>query len=658
MSPEQLGGRDADRRSDLFSLGIVYFEMLTGRRPFTGASMAELTSSILRDPPPPLAEIRADVPPRLAELLIACLEKDPSVRTASATELIEGLTEARQVFLQDQMGPPTTHDQRSGVFEHSVAVIDFENIVGDPEVDWLSGGIAETITVDLKKVHSLRIIGRDKVVKVLERLTRDPGMVESAALGRELGATVVVAGGFQKSGDSIRVTARLVDVRSGEVQNTFRVDGSSNAVFELQDQVVSELTRQLNVTEPEMVKAPVKPRSGQLEAFECFAKGRYQVRLMTMDSFAKARELFSRALEIEPDYALAQAGLGELYSLKFIGTTDTEDLQTAIAHLSRAIELDPDLPDPYPWLCYSLFRDGRVDEAVVAGRRAIGLDADSPLGHYFLAVALWIQTGKASAEDQWSEVFEEFDTSRELSPRYQAAHQLKGAALLFRGRYDEAGEALECAAEIETADAYELARFVGGNAMLARLRFRQGDLDEAMRIARRSLEILSNRNHVYQTAMLCLTHGVIGDVLFRRQNPADAIGEYRKAVESALSHPQGLGVGSVLVRSRLGLARCLQAMDMDREAATLYEDATDLFRHRQGFDFSWTADLTDGDLYMETAIYHAAAGHTDEALGALELAVRCKWGDIHFLRSEPLFEPLRTQDRFIELAARIAETSD
>ena len=412
MSPEQLGGRDPDRRSDLFSLGIVFFEMLTGTRPFSGSNIAELTSSILRDPPPPLAEMRADLPPLLTELLVACLEKDPSVRTASATELLDGLTEARQIFLHGQIGPPRTPDQRPDSFEHSVAVVDFENIVGDPEVDWLSGGIAETVTVDLKKVQSLRIIGRDKVVKMVERLTRDSGMVESAALGHQLGATVVVAGGFQKFGDSIRVTARLVDVASGEVQSTFRIDGSSHAIFELQDQVVSELTRQLKVTEPEMIKAPVKPRSGQLEAFECFAKGRWHVRRMTIDNFAKARELFSRALEIEPNYALAHAGLGELYSLKFIATTDAENLHTAISHLSRAIKLDPDLPDPYHWLCYSLFRDGRVEEAVVAGRRAIELDADSSLSHYFLAVALWIQTGKASAANLWSEVFEEFDQSR------------------------------------------------------------------------------------------------------------------------------------------------------------------------------------------------------------------------------------------------------
>jgi tetratricopeptide (TPR) repeat protein len=349
--------------------------------------------------------------------------------------------------------------------------------------------------------------------------------------------------------------------------------------------------------------------------------------------------------------------IGELYSLRFIATTDTEDLQIAISHLRRAIELDPELADRYCWLCYRLLRENRVEEAVAAGRRAVELDPEATLGHYFLAITLWIQAGSETRAELWNEVFEVFEKSRQLVPRYQAAHQMMGVALMFRGKYAEAGEALERAAEIESSDVYDLSRFAGGHAMLARLRFREGELDEAMRLALRSQEILSDRDHVYKTAMLCLTHGVIGDVLLRQQRPAEAIAAYRTAVESALAHPRGLGVGSVLVRSRLGLARCFQAMDMNREAVTLYEEATDLFRRRLGFDFSWTADVTDSDLYMETALYHAAAGHDDEALGSLELAVRSGWGDTHFLHDEPLFDKIRTRDRFTEISNRVVASA-
>jgi tetratricopeptide (TPR) repeat protein len=340
--------------------------------------------------------------------------------------------------------------------------------------------------------------------------------------------------------------------------------------------------------------------------------------------------------------------------MAFIANTDLDDLEAAVTHLRRAVELDPDNHAPYPLLCYSLMRDGRLEEAITAGRRAVQLDPENSLGHYFLAVTLWVRAAREFRGNPWPEIFQEFADSTRLTPRYQAANQLLGAVLMFRGRYPEAREALNRASEIEGSEDYELARFAGSHAALARLNLREGLLDEAFDLGPRSLEILRDRDNVYTAAATALTHGVIGDVMLRQHRPGDAVAAYRSAVELAQSNPQSLGIGAILVRSRLGLARCLHRLQLGREAMTLYEEATDLFRLRQGFDFSWIWEATDADLYMELALYHATAGHADEALVALEKAIGCGWGDPHLLEDEPTFATLRDMEGYRKLASQVS----
>jgi tetratricopeptide (TPR) repeat protein len=398
----------------------------------------------------------------------------------------------------------------------------------------------------------------------------------------------------------------------------------------------------------------VRPATGQLEAFECLARGRWHVRRLNFSDFRKASEFFSRAIEIDPRYAEAHAGLGETHAMAFIAHTNPGDLEAAVTHLRKAVELDPNNHAPYALLCYSLMRYGRLEEAVAAGRRATQLDPENSLGHYFLGVSLWVQAGREFRGNPWPEIFDELAASTRLTPRYQAANQLLGTARMFRGHYKEAREALIRASEIEASEDYELARFAGSHAALARLNLRQGLLDQALDLGHRSLEILRNRDHVYTAATTALTHGVIGDVLLRQHRPGDAVAAYRNAVELAQSNPQSLGIGAILVRSRLGLARCLHRSQMEREAMALYEEATDLFRLRQGYDFSWIWEATDADIYMEMALYHATTGHEEEALSALEKSIGCGWGDPRLLENEPSFVGFREKEIFRELSKRVS----
>jgi serine/threonine protein kinase/tetratricopeptide (TPR) repeat protein len=654
MAPEQVGGGNVDHRSDLFSLGIVFFEMLAGSRPFTGSSPAALASAILRDPPPDLDSIRSDLPSGLAQAVSRCLEKEPAERHPSAADLGRDLANARQAMIGGRMAAPSKSVVVRGASSTTIAVVDFENIARDSETDWLSSGIAETLAVDLKKAAGLAVVSRDRVVKTWETMIEDTGDRDHLNLARRLGASAIVAGGFQKHGEAIRVTVQVVDAATGEVSESFHKDGTTRAIFELQDEVVTELRTLLEGPITQIEKpAAVRPATGQLEAFECVARGRWHVRRLNVVDFQKAREFFARAIEIDPRYAEAHVGLGETHAMAFIANTNPDDLEAAVTHLRRAVELDPDNHSPYALLCYSLMRYGRLEEAIEAGRRAARLDPENSLGHYFLAVALWVQAGREFRGNPWPEIFRELAESTRLTPRYQAANQLLGAVLMFRGRYGDARQALVRASEIEASQDYELARFAGSHAALARLNLREGLLDDALDLGHRSLEILRDRENVYTAATTALTHGVIGDVLLRQHRPGDAVAEYRQAVEVAQSNPQSLGIGAILVRSRLGLARCLYRSQMAREAMTLYEEATDLFRLRQGYDFSWIWEATDADLYMEMALYHATAGHEEEAVVALEKAIGCGWGDPHLLENEPAFAALREKDTYREIARRV-----
>jgi serine/threonine protein kinase/tetratricopeptide (TPR) repeat protein len=646
MSPEQIRGGDADHRSDLFSLGIVFHEMLAGSRPFAGPSAAVLASAILRDDPPDLATVRSDLPPRLPRLIRRCLEKDPGRRMGSAEELVGELNLSRTDATGGGVASNAKIIPGAATAGRAIAVADFENIAGDHEVDWLSGGIAETISVDLKRLTALRMVSRNEVVRAWEEVLNESGGRDIALLGSRLGVDVLICGGFQKHGDTVRVTSQVTEVATGDVIGSFKADGSAREIFDLQDRVVEELMRILDVSAVSGKEQAVRPSTGQLEAFECYAKGRWHVQRMNVSDFGKARELLTRAIEIDPDYALAHAGLGELFSLTYIATTDPEDLEIAVNHLQRAAALDPKLHEPHAWLAYSLMRAGRLDEAVASGRRAVSLDPEDSQSHYFLGIALWVKAGKEHFGDPWPELIGELGESARLTPRYQAASQMMGVALMFRGRYAEARAALERAADIEASDDFELGRFVGAHAMLARLSLRQDMVDDALRLGRRSLEILRDRDHVYTAAMLALSHGVIGDALQRLGRPEAAVSEYRSAIEIATAHPRSLGVGAVLVRSRLGLARCFQALRTPREAMILCEDATDLFRGRKGFDFSWTADVTDADLYIEMAMYHAVSKHDAEALDAIEMALRSGWGDFRLLENQPEFSRLRDRPDF------------
>ena len=376
MAPEQALGRPVDHRTDLFSLGIVLFELATGRIPFVGASPTEIIDHILHEIPPPPSHLAASVPPSFDAVVARALEKSPTFRYQSARDMHQDL---RQVAGELDTVPRGTTSRvaagssASSAIERSVAVMTFANITREPADDWIGTGIAETVSSDLKNIHGLTLIGRARVFDALRNLSSGAHLDESLAIdvGRRLGATWVVVGGFQRLGELVRITANFVDVGTGEVRRTVKVDGRIGDIFALQDKIVFELSQGLNLALRGTEIADIEKRETRsVEAYESYARGMMNLRLASRDSIERAISAFEEAIRQDQEYAMAWAALGGAYSLKGSFLSIQDLVRKGVEMERRAVAIDPELADAHMWLGTALLNLGQVDEAIVVDQRS------------------------------------------------------------------------------------------------------------------------------------------------------------------------------------------------------------------------------------------------------------------------------------------------
>ena len=432
MSPEQALGRPVDRRADLFSLGIVTFEMVTGRVPFEGASPTEIIDRILHEIPQPLSRYVTNVPPSLDTLVARALEKEPAFRYQSARQMLDDL---KGVAAQLDDAPRSSTGRVAAAapiaVENSVAVMTFANISREPSDDWIGTGIAETLSTDLKNVHGLKVIGRARVYDALRNLSTDARVNDSMAIdiGRRLGATWVVVGGFQRMGPLVRITANFVDVASGDVPRTVKVDGRIDDIFTLQDKIVFDLTQGLNVVlHGSEVAGIERKETRSVEAYESYARGMMNLRQATRDSIDRAIAAFEEATRHDPEYAMAWAALGGAYGLKG-GFLSIPDLQhQAIETEARALSLDPTLAEAHLWMGAALLGLERVDDAIVEIQEALRLEPDNGQAHQGLARAYLGRQGGFCCRDPGVRAGNRAEPrGRVLIPSARAASRLRKA---------------------------------------------------------------------------------------------------------------------------------------------------------------------------------------------------------------------------------------
>jgi serine/threonine protein kinase/Flp pilus assembly protein TadD len=533
MAPEQALGRRVDRRADIFSLGVVIYEMLSGRLPFEGEGSIEVIDRIVHQDPVPLARYNNDVTPEIEQIVRKALAKDAAFRYQTARELYIDLHEQRRKLTDslptanlaptERVGLPSSgaYPPASGEFEtaklsNAVAVMTFANITKEPVDAWIGAGIAETVTADLKNVHGLAVMGRERVFDTLKNLgvadANDADEKFAIEVGRRLGATWIVSGGYQRVGESIRITARLVEIATGALVRSVKIDGVVAAIFDLQDKIVYELMQGLNI---ELAQSEIseieRDETASVEAYECFSRGLMNLRIATRESLDRAVFLLEKATEYDPNYASAWAALGVAYDLKASFLSMPDLALKAIEYERKAIAINPKLAKAYDWLAGAYLTIGEFDDAIAAVRKALELDPTSHSARQTLARAYWIGKGMID------EGIAELERVVTADPQLGYSHIQLGLLYTLRGDYAKAEAS--CRRAIELQEQHISGKvgllIVGARTRLGYVYYVQGRYDDAIREYEIELDFLGSTDHALRDRSLIELHQKLGAALLR-----------------------------------------------------------------------------------------------------------------------------------------------
>lgn len=366
MSPEQLCGRPVDERADIWSLGAVLYEMVTGRQPFVADSLDGVIAAVLNDEPVRPSLVREDVPPRAEQIIARALAKDARHRYERTTEFIQDLVEAQAAIDPDAitMSLPVATPRRS------LAVLPFADMTAARDQEYLCDGIAEEILRAVSRIPDLHVASRTSSFQFRNR------SADVREIGAHLGVETILEGSVRRVGDRVRVSAQLVNVRDGYRIWSERYEREMRDIFAIEDEIADQIARALEV-ELDAGSAVARARrdAPYSEADELYLQGRQFVHQHRRKAFEVALQLFARAIEVNPQFGRAYAGIANCHSfLHMYFRTGDESVEAADDASRKAIELEPDLSDSHVARGFALFLQGEYDRAGVHLRRAIELD--------------------------------------------------------------------------------------------------------------------------------------------------------------------------------------------------------------------------------------------------------------------------------------------
>ncbi|MGB6364940.1 MAG: protein kinase, partial [Thermoanaerobaculia bacterium] len=476
MSPEQIEGKPVDHRTDIFSLGVVLYEMSTGQRPFAGGSSPALMSSILKDSPRTVTEMRDDLPRHLGRIVQRCLEKDPERRFQTMKDVRNELESlAQEIHSEEAVSRQI--ETRKVSKRPSIAVLPFRCAGADPDQELFADGITEDIIDGLTRNSALLVAGGHTTTR-FKGQTPDPQLV-----GREVDVRFVLQGRVRKAGDRLRVSAQVIDATSGHQiwSQTFDRNLTESDVFELQDEIREQIVSTVSDFHGVIAAAGLREVQDrpieELDPWECIWAASIYDKFVNADNHLRARDALERAVELEPGLALAWAYLSWVYSDEHVWdfNPQPEPMARAMKAAQRGVELDPASHITHWLLSRVHFFDGdldgffaaaekslelnstegstlgligvymavggRWDEGVALMRRAMAMNPNHPL-YYHLALG-----DNYFRQDKYAEALEEYQKARLFSP--VDSYLQVAASYAHLGRDEDARGALRKVRELQ-----------------------------------------------------------------------------------------------------------------------------------------------------------------------------------------------------------------
>jgi serine/threonine protein kinase/tetratricopeptide (TPR) repeat protein len=629
-APEQARGDRVDYRADIFSTGVLLYEMLTGIWPFQGKTSVDVRHAVIYDQPVPLAKARSgQTPPRLQQILDRAMAKNPRDRYQKASELRDDLRAVLReisvgdgVHLSEGVAPVTPRHMRSdnpfaralrwlrssaaadtqntsadvrtptapdethqtamtSIGDHekkSVAILPFRNLTNDPSMSFYEFSLADAVITELARIRSL-VVRSSSVIAKYQNASKDP-----REIGEELSVTAVLAATFLKAGDRLRVTAQLLEVTTGQIIWSDRLDATTEDIIALQDTIARHIVDGLRLElSPDEKEELAGQPTRNAAAYEEYLRGRdlmgrYIYHTLAKEDVDEAIVHFRKAIELDPTFALAHAALGGCYANRVIkGQGDVEDYERAEEAFSKGLALDPNILEARMHRVFILLSRGQKTRAREEVSR-LGYEAPNDVGVHFVKAYLYRLDG------DYERALRSLDRMLRLNPSERVVVSYNRARIfMYQGRLDDALLELDQGGAVEPDHPFI-------KTFRAVALFRKGDPETAADIFKEVLESQPRMDGIRPLYAECLC----------------ALGEFEEA------------------RAQL--------TDRVREVAAADHDAP-----------YWLASA------------YVMLGERDEALKWLETAINLGNENLPWFESNPLWEPLHDDPRFISLMNRIRE---